>query len=149
MRALAPAVLVVFVAASCRHVPTREEVVTLEVQQSATVLADSLVGGLRKNPAIPPEFTSDQARDAFRVGLENEFARASGVPPEQARQTLASTVEALRPTEETKRAFVIVVGELILAIPDLIKAGKVAVEVGKVVLDVLLIIPQALLLGLK
>lgn len=149
MRALAPAVLVVVVAASCRHVPSRDEVVTVEVQQSAGVLADSLVGGLRSNPAVPPEFTSDQARESFKTGFENEFARASGVPPEQARQTLVSAAEALRPTDETKRAFVAVTAAMILAIPDLIKAGKVAVEVGKVVLQVLLIIPQALLLGLK
>jgi hypothetical protein len=149
MRALAPAVLVVFVAVSCRHVPTRDEVVTVEVQQSAGVLADSLVAGLRANPAVPPEFTTDQARESFKTGFENEFARVSGVPPEQARQTLASAAEALRPTDETKRAFVAVTAALILAIPDLIKTGKVVAEVGTEVLKVLIQIPGALLLGLK
>ncbi len=133
----------------CRHVPTRDEVVTDEVQRSAQVATDELFTHLSLDPSVPDQFKTEQARQAVKIGFENEFARATGVPAQQAGQTLAETIESLRPTNETKRAVVAAAGAVVLAIPDLIKAGKVAAEVGKVVLEVLMIIPSALLFGLK
>ncbi|MCU0695331.1 MAG: hypothetical protein MUC96_02245 [Myxococcaceae bacterium] len=94
---------VVFALVGCRHVPTRSDVVTNDVTAASDVVAGAFLDELKTHPELPPAFTSAEARDAYRRGLENDFARASGVDPASIGPGLAQTVQALEPTEDQKK----------------------------------------------
>jgi hypothetical protein len=87
----------------CRHVPTRDDVVTGEVAQASDVVASAFLEELKTHPELPPAFTSVEAREAYRRGLENDFARASGVDPATIGPGLAQTIQSLEPTEDQKK----------------------------------------------
>ncbi|MDX2010079.1 MAG: hypothetical protein SFW67_07815 [Myxococcaceae bacterium] len=87
----------------CRHVPTRNDVVTGDVTAASDVVAGAFLDELKTHPELPPAFTSSDAREAYRRGLENDFARASGVDPATIGPGLAQTVQALEPTEDQKK----------------------------------------------
>jgi hypothetical protein len=89
--------------AGCRHVPTRGEVVTNDVMAATDVVVGAFLDELKTHPELPPAFTSPQARDSYRRGLENDFARTSGVDPSTIGPGIADTIRSMEPTEDQKK----------------------------------------------
>ncbi len=61
--------------------PTRDEVATDDVTTASDVVPDAFVAELQTHPELPPTFTSPDARESYRRGLRNDFARANGADP--------------------------------------------------------------------
>lgn len=97
-------VAVAFELSGCRHlVPSRNEVVTDDVATASDVVADAFVAELQTHPELPPAFTSPDARESYRRGLQNDFARANGADPGTTGPGIAQAIEALHPTVAQKK----------------------------------------------
>ncbi len=141
--------LVTLCLVGCRHVPTREEVVTPTVETASGVLADEFIANLKLNPELPPQFTSQAARDSFKQGLENDFAIASGVDPKSIGPTLARTLQTMQPTPEQQK---VIVQAAAVAASVGITVVRVGVAVAPTAFEIakfLVQLPLALLLGFK
>lgn len=141
--------LITLCLAGCRHVPTREEIVTPNVETASGALSDEFIANLKLAPELPPQFTSQAARDSFKQGLENDFAIASGVDPRSIGPTLAQTLQTMQPTPEQQK---IIVQAAAVAASVGITVVRVGVAVAPTAFEIakfLVQLPLALLLGLK
>jgi hypothetical protein len=135
--ALAFALALLF--SGCRHVPTRDEVVTNNVMEASDIVAGAFLDQLKTHPELPPAFTSAEARAAYRRGLENDFARSTGVDPATIGPGIAETVRSLEPTEDQKKIIFLSAEQAGAVTVGLVKFGvaiaPLVFEIGKVLIQ--------------
>ncbi|MBL8939811.1 MAG: hypothetical protein JNM69_34975 [Archangium sp.] len=133
----------------CRHVPTRDEVVTPTVETASGALADEFIANLQLHPELPAQFTSPAARESFKQGLENDFAIASGVDPRSIGPTLAQALQTMQPTPEQQKVIVQAAAVAASVGVTVVRVGVAVAPTAFEIAKTLVQLPLALLYGLK